>query len=163
VQSIKDVGWLCDRRTLFQGVHSVNPGYYLTLTSFSTMTQHKYWDLDFKDKVKCSNSHMCILADHRQREIDTRTEEEMIQGVRDRLFEAIRDRLRADVPIGVFLSGGIDSSALAGMVTHLMKTEGTSLGTAPTSEAINCFSVKFIGEEHDEERKSSFSSRLTQY
>jgi asparagine synthase (glutamine-hydrolysing) len=80
----------------------------------------------------------------------------MIQGVRDRLFEAIRDRLRADVPIGVFLSGGVDSSALAGMVTHLMKTESIQLGTAPASEAINCFSVKFIGEEHDEERKFRF-------
>ncbi|KAH5079905.1 hypothetical protein HBH95_084500 [Parastagonospora nodorum] len=135
VQSIKDVGWLCDRRTLFKDVKSINPGHYLILTSFSTVSQHKYWDLDFKDK----------------REVETRTEDEMIQGVRDRLFEAIRDRLRADVPIGVFLSGGIDSSAIAGMVTHLMKTEGTSLGTAPASEAINCFSVKFIGEEHDEE------------
>ncbi|KAL5115627.1 hypothetical protein ACEQ8H_006514 [Pleosporales sp. CAS-2024a] len=135
VQSIKDVGWLCDRRTLFKGVHSINPGHYLTVTSFDTITQHKYWDLDFQDK----------------RKVDTRTEEEMIQGVRDRLFEAIRDRLRADVPIGVFLSGGIDSSALAGMVTHLMKTEGASLGTAPASEAINCFSVKFLGKEHDEE------------
>jgi asparagine synthase (glutamine-hydrolysing) len=51
VQSIKDVGWLCDRRTLFQGVHSVNPGHYLTLSSFTTATQHKYWDLGFKDKV----------------------------------------------------------------------------------------------------------------
>jgi asparagine synthase (glutamine-hydrolysing) len=80
----------------------------------------------------------------------------MIQGVRDRLFEAIRDRLRADVPIGIFLSGGVDSSALAGMVTHLMKTESVQLGTAPASEAINCFSVKFIGEEHDEERKFQF-------
>ncbi|KAH7079477.1 hypothetical protein FB567DRAFT_571629 [Paraphoma chrysanthemicola] len=135
VQSIKDVGWLCDRRTLFQGVHAINPGHYVTLTSFGTIAQHKYWDLDFKDK----------------HDIEIRTEEEMIQGVRDRLFEAVRDRLRADVPIGVFLSGGIDSSALAGIVTHLMKTEGTSLGTAPASERINCFSVKFIGEEHDEE------------
>ncbi|KAF2826988.1 glutamine-hydrolyzing asparagine synthase [Ophiobolus disseminans] len=135
VQSIKDVGWLCDRRTLFQGVHSLNPGHYLTLTSFDIVTQHKYWDHEYKDK----------------HEVDTRTEEDMIQGVRDRLFEAIRDRLRADVPIGVFLSGGVDSSAIAGMVTHLMKTEGTSLGTAPPSERINCFSVKFIGEEHDEE------------
>lgn len=78
----------------------------------------------------------------------------MIHGVRDLLFKAIRDRLHADVPIGVFLSGGIDSSAIAGMVTHLMKTEGAQLGTAPSSEAINCFSVKFIGEEHDEERES---------
>jgi asparagine synthase (glutamine-hydrolysing) len=75
----------------------------------------------------------------------------MIQGVRDRLLEAVRDRLRADVPIGVFLSGGIDSSAIAGMVKHLMETEGAQLGTAPASERMNCFSVKFMGEEHDEE------------
>lgn len=75
----------------------------------------------------------------------------MIQGVRDHLLEAVRDRLRADVPIGVFLSGGIDSSAIAGMVKHLMETEGAQLGTAPAAEMINCFSVKFMGEEHDEE------------
>ena len=135
VQSIKDVGWLCDRRTIFQGVQKVLPGHYLTLTSFSTISQHKYWDLDFKDK----------------RELETRTEKEMIQGVREHLLEAVRDRLRADVPIGVFLSGGIDSSAIAGMVKHLMDTEGAQLGTAPPSERINCFSVKFMGEEHDEE------------
>jgi asparagine synthase (glutamine-hydrolysing) len=46
------------------------------------------------------------------------------------------------------------------MVTHLMKTEGTSLGTAPPSERINCFSVKFIGEDHDEERKSHVSQQV---
>jgi asparagine synthase (glutamine-hydrolysing) len=46
------------------------------------------------------------------------------------------------------------------MVTHLMKTEGTSLGTAPASERINCFSVKFIGEDHDEERKSYVSQHV---
>ncbi|KAF1847896.1 glutamine-hydrolyzing asparagine synthase [Cucurbitaria berberidis CBS 394.84] len=135
VQSIKDVGWLCDRRTIFQGVQKILPGYYLTCTSFSTVSQYKYWDLDFKDK----------------REVETRTEKEMIQGVRERLLEAVRDRLRADVPIGVFLSGGVDSSAIAGMVKHLMDTEGAQLGTAPPSERINCFCVKFMDEEHDEE------------
>jgi asparagine synthase (glutamine-hydrolysing) len=156
VQSIKDVGWLCDRRTLFQGVHSLNPGHYLTLTSFNIVTQHKYWDHEYKDKVLRIREYNIKCTNCEQGEVDNRSEGEMIQGVRDRLFEAIRDRLRADVPIGVFLSGGIDSSALAGMVTHLMNTEGTSLGTAPPSERINCFSVKFIGEEHDEERKCPF-------
>lgn len=75
----------------------------------------------------------------------------MVAGVRKHLLDAVRDRLRADVPIGVFLSGGVDSSAIAGMIKHLMETEGTALGTAPPSERINCFSVKFMGEEHDEE------------
>ena len=75
----------------------------------------------------------------------------MVQGVRKRLLDAVRDRLRADVPIGIFLSGGVDSSAIAGMVKHLMETEGMALGTALPSQRINCFSVKFMGEEHDEE------------
>ncbi|KAA8618169.1 AsnB Asparagine synthase glutamine-hydrolyzing [Pyrenophora tritici-repentis] len=135
VQSIKDVGWLCDGRTVFQNVSKILPGHYLICRSFGSISQEKYWDVDFKDK----------------REIETRSEEEMIQGVRKHLLDAVRDRLRADVPIGVFLSGGIDSSAIAGMVKHLMETEGAQLGTAPASERINCFSVKFIGEEHDEE------------
>ncbi|KAL6704416.1 hypothetical protein ACN47E_008268 [Coniothyrium glycines] len=135
VQSIKDVGWLCDGRTIFKGVQKILPGHYLTFRSFTTISQHRYWDVEYKDK----------------REVETRTQEEMIHGVRERLLAATRDRLRADVPIGVFLSGGIDSSAIAGMVKHLMETEGTRLGTAPPSERMNCFSVKFIGEEHDEE------------
>ncbi|KAH6861608.1 hypothetical protein B0T12DRAFT_347084 [Alternaria alternata] len=135
VQSIKDVGWLCDGRTIFQSVSKILPGHYLLCRSFGTISQDKYWDVEFKDK----------------RELETRSEDEMIQGVRKHLLDAVRDRLRADVPIGVFLSGGIDSSAIAGMVKHLMDTEGAQLGTAPASERINCFSVKFIGEEHDEE------------
>lgn len=94
---------------------------------------------------------MRSATDGFQREVETRSEQEMIEGVRQRLLDAVRDRLRADVPIGVFLSGGIDSSAIAGMVKYLMDTEGARLGTAPASERMNCFSVKFIGEEHDEE------------
>lgn len=62
MQSIKDVGWLCDRRTLFKDVQSINPGHYLTLTSFSTLSQHKYWDLDFKDKVKRPTLFMCKVS-----------------------------------------------------------------------------------------------------
>lgn len=51
VQSIKDVGWLCDRRTIFQGVSKILPGHYLTCNSFATISQHRYWDNEYKDKV----------------------------------------------------------------------------------------------------------------
>jgi Asparagine synthase len=39
--------------------------------------------------------------------VDLRPEADIIQGLRDRLFEAIRLRLKADVPVGVYLSGGL--------------------------------------------------------
>lgn len=142
VQSIRDNGWLCDRRTLFEGVHKVLPGHYLTCTSFSAISQHKYWDFDFRDK----------------REVEVRSEEDMIAGVRERLLDAVRVRLRAEVPVGIFLSGGIDSSAVAGMVKHLMQTEGLELGTSAT-DLINCFTVKFLDDSLDEERKSQFLSQ----
>lgn len=51
VQSIKDVGWLCDRRTIFHGAQKILPGHYLTCLSFNTIAQHKYWDVEYKDKV----------------------------------------------------------------------------------------------------------------
>jgi asparagine synthetase B (glutamine-hydrolysing) len=73
---------------------------------------------------------------------DLRTEEEMVQGVRTRLLDAIKVRLRADVKVGVALSGGIDSSVVAGMVNHLMQ-EGQQVGSEPITERLSCFGVAF--------------------
>jgi asparagine synthase (glutamine-hydrolysing) len=45
----------------------------------------------------------------------------MIARVRELLVDAVRLRLRADVPWAVYLSGGIDSSAVAGIAVHLLR------------------------------------------
>lgn len=78
-----------------------------------------------------------------QRTLDPRSEEEMIEGVRSRMLDAIRVRLRADVPVGVYLSGGIDSSVIAGMVTHLVEEQGEKMGNDKGTERVSCFSVAF--------------------
>ena len=62
------------------------------------------------------------------------------------MLESLRLRLRADVPIGIYLSGGIDSSVLAGMVTHLIKEQGVAVGSANPKERLACFSIAFDEE-----------------
>lgn len=75
----------------------------------------------------------------------------MIFGARERLFEAIRMRLRADVPVGIYLSGGIDSSIVAGIVTHLVREEGVKMGNRNATDRICCFSIEFPSDSNFDE------------
>ncbi|KAJ5802306.1 uncharacterized protein N7503_004756 [Penicillium pulvis] len=129
VQSLRECGWMFGAGTMFKGVHSISPGHYLISRGFKPIQDVVYWDAEYPDK----------------RNPDTRSEAEMVDNVRDRLMEAIKIRLRADVPLGIYLSGGIDSSAVAGMVAHLVKEEGARLGNDNSHllSRIKCFTVRF--------------------
>jgi asparagine synthase (glutamine-hydrolysing) len=108
-------------RTLFQGVYQVPPGHFLTATRGGSRLV-PYWDLDFP------------------RMPPPRNEAEQIELVRHELSEAIRLRLRADVPVGCFLSGGIDS--------------GTVLAIAAShrSDPIDAYTIRFGVESFDEDQ-----------
>lgn len=98
-----------------------------------------------------------------QNTVEHRSEAEMIEGVRDRLMESIKLRLRADVPVGIYLSGGIDSSAVAGMVVKLVQEEGTRLGNDDSHllSRIKCFTVQFDKDSGaDESGMSAYIPRV---
>ena len=84
-------------RTIFRGIVEVPPGHYL-LARDGDLTVQRYWEIDFPG------------ADGARRVEDCADELEAL------LVDAVRIRLRADVPIGAYLSGGLDSSLIASIV-----------------------------------------------
>lgn len=157
VRAIADAGWMFDDRTLFRGVRKVLPGHYLDITEQDGVRQVKYWDAEYEDKVSPLNHTMQatqLIAFPQQSKPETRTVDEMVSGVRERLVESVRLRLRADVPVGIYLSGGIDSSAIAGIVTELARKEKVKIGNEAATR-VTCFSVAFPETSgFDESRKS---------
>lgn len=116
------VGFIPAGRTLFQGVHSVPPGYYLTADSNGTaLTQ--YWDIDYR----AADDARPLLSNA-----------EYIEGFRTVLNDAVRVRLRADVPVGCYLSGGLDSCAVIGLAAQ------------HKSDPIRAFTLRFDHEDYDE-------------
>ncbi|KAJ7889732.1 putative asparagine synthase [Mycena leptocephala] len=106
IDSIVNTGYMCDDRTVFKGVKKLMPGQFLTFRSSGELRVETYWDIEYSSATPSPP-----------------TIEEMIAGVRTRLTEAVRLRLRADVPVALYLSGGIDSAAIAGIATELLREE----------------------------------------
>ncbi|KAJ6535202.1 putative asparagine synthase [Mycena vulgaris] len=111
IDSVVQNGDFSDNRTVFKGVKNISPllmpGHYLLFRRTGYIKTQCYWDLDYTAPDTPNTS----------------TIDEMVSTVRSHLFEAIRLRLRSDVPVGVYLSGGIDSAAIAGMAMHLLRQE----------------------------------------
>jgi asparagine synthase (glutamine-hydrolysing) len=92
-------GSLYDPNTLVEGVSSLPAGYYLTWDK-GQLTQTEYWDMVSPE----------IAPDRSRVELETE--------VCEMLDQSVRMQLVSDVPVGVFLSGGIDSSSLVGILSR---------------------------------------------
>lgn len=100
-------GLLPPDRTLFADIFQVPPGHFL-IASPAGIKLHKYWDFNYP-RIDASR-------------VKPISPDEYIEQVRQSLDDAIKVRLRADVPIACYLSGGLDSSTLLGMASrHISK------------------------------------------
>ncbi|MDP4200250.1 MAG: asparagine synthase (glutamine-hydrolyzing) [Bacteroidota bacterium] len=89
--------------TMFKGVHKLEAGHAMRVKSDGTITKREWWSL--------------LDAGAPLEEI---SEEEAIEEIRRLLRQSIKDRMMSDVPFGVFLSGGIDSSLNVALMAELM-------------------------------------------
>src|SRR5947209_4920127 len=92
-------GYVPDPLTIFRDVHKLPPGHTLTLEGGRVRTK-QYWDFSYEPVE------------------DARPVEDYLEELRALLDESVRMRLVADVPLGAFLSGGVDSSTVVGLMAR---------------------------------------------
>ncbi len=117
------LGYLSAEETMFENVRKLMPGHRLTLDLTGGAARPKieqYWDLDIS------------------RAAQPRTEAEYIAQFRELFEDTVRLHLMSDVPLGVFLSGGLDSSAIAAVMSSLRR------------DRIQTFSVGYAEDEFSE-------------
>ena len=110
--------------TLFTGIMRLAPGHTLTWQN-GRITIRRYWDLPVAQSSEGPPP-------------GSRAERALVAEFRERFTEAVRLRLMSDVPLGMFLSGGIDSAAITAAMATLVK------------EPIRTFSVAFAEREANE-------------
>jgi asparagine synthase (glutamine-hydrolysing) len=134
-------GYISSQETLFRNIRKLMPGHHLTLEAQPDAEPRivRYWDVPEPGEDRGG-----------------RDEREWIAECRRLFQETVRLRLMSDVPLGVFLSGGVDSSAIASMMTRIVrggpvKTFSVGYREAPYSELTYARQVaESIGTRHRE-------------
>jgi asparagine synthase (glutamine-hydrolysing) len=88
--------WTPDPDTIFEGIQKLPPGHYATFAG-GRLSVQEYWDMSYP--------------------VEDRPEAEWVEAVREGVHSAVRRQMISDVPLGSFLSGGLDSSAIVAAMT----------------------------------------------
>ncbi len=115
-------GYVPDPKSIYRDVKKLPPGHVLELRRGMAMAApRRYWDVTFSSRPPAAESEICAT-------------------LIDKLAEAVRIRLVAEVPLGAFLSGGVDSSAVVAMMARA------------SGDPVNACSISFGDPAYDESR-----------
>jgi asparagine synthase (glutamine-hydrolysing) len=106
-------------RSIVKGVSKLEPARFAVASQGRNIRIERYWDVDFAPNERA-------------------TEQELVEELRERLGEAVTAHQISDVPVGAFLSGGLDSSAIVAMMSR------------PKDVELKTFSIGFAEASHDE-------------
>lgn len=120
--------YIPDPLSIYEGIHKLKPGHFVVLSAAGEMSVGEptsYFDLQAAEGIDSA-------------QIASNALDENIQYLKGILNKVVNDQMLSDVPLGAFLSGGIDSS----LITAVMQ--------ANTSEKVKTFSIGFSGSRFDE-------------
>jgi asparagine synthase (glutamine-hydrolysing) len=123
-------GYVPDPLCILRGVSKLPPGHHLTFAG-GRVALKQYWDFQFETDVDAKG----------------RRADDYLEELRALLDEAVRIRLIADVPLGAFLSGGIDSSAVVGLMAR------------HSDRPVKTFSIGFNEDSYDELKYARVAAR----
>jgi asparagine synthase (glutamine-hydrolysing) len=123
-------GYVPDPLSIFRGVKKLPPGHHLTLAG-DKLTVEQYWDFTYDSPAPDSSAR----------------EEDYLEELRALLSESVRLRLVSDVPLGAFLSGGVDSSAVVGLMARHM------------TQPVKTFSIGFHEDSFNELKHARAAAR----
>ena len=110
-------------KTAFSNINELPPAHYMLISQNEIKTD-KYWDLNFSNN----------------KETVHRKTDDLVNEISETLMDSVKIRLRADVPVGTYLSGGLDSSALTETVKKNFNNE------------LRSFGIRFENKDYDEGR-----------
>ncbi len=127
-------GYVPSPRSIYTGISKLDPGTFLTLREGGEAEIQRYWDLREITSSTCA----------RQGDLD---DTEAADQLDDLLRHAVKGRMAADVPLGAFLSGGVDSSTVAAMMQ------------AQSLRPVKTFSIGFTESAFDESGEAAAVAR----
>jgi asparagine synthase (glutamine-hydrolysing) len=129
-------GYVPEEFCIFREARKLPPGYFLVFKKGRVVTQ-KYWDFDYA------------------RAPEARSEEDYVERLRAKIREAVKVRLISEVPLGAFLSGGVDSSAIVGLMSQILDKPVKTFSIGFNEDSFNelkyaRIAARHFGTEHHE-------------
>lgn len=122
-------GYVPEELCIFKSIKKLEPGHFLIFKDGQVRTQ-RYWDFDFsKEKL-------------------TGSEDEISRDLLEKLRDAVAIRLVSEVPLGAFLSGGVDSSAVVGLMSQVMDQPVKTFSIGFTEDSFNELKYARIAADH---------------
>jgi asparagine synthase (glutamine-hydrolysing) len=139
-------GYISGSDTMFAGIHKLEPGHTLELSEVGELKVQRYWDLRMEVNP------------------EPRSHGYYVQTYRELLERAVASHLMSDVPLGLFLSGGLDSSAVAALATKIrgsqIKTFAVGYGSGDSGEA-SCSELNYARQVANHLSSDHYEVRLS--